>query len=224
MGGLFLRQFCVGNTLFLKHLGKLGVRIRAVLRYESIILPLHRAVPMVLNGVIRPSSNDFGDLCPLVAVGSVGFDQDTVFLLCPRVPPDVWIEVIVPTLSALLANSPRQVLSDHRPLLRAVLLDEADDLVIFFLGPWALHQVGVEHLLPAMQTLDISPVGEVLGNLLPALPVERLYGPAEKVILLGCPASTRGPPRGAAHTTHYGGQLDGQTLMILRVAIVTIGS
>eukprot|EP00958_Prasinococcus_capsulatus_P023967 scaffold3680_cov381-Prasinococcus_capsulatus_cf.AAC.2 len=101
-----------------------------------------------------------------------------------------------------------------------------------------------------MQTLDISPVGEVLGNLLPALPVERLYGPAEKVILrgprrqhtslavysslilhswqarstylLGCPASTRGPPRGAAHTTHYGGQLDGQTLMILRVAIVTI--
>ena len=58
----------------------------------------------------------------------MGLTDDAVLLLCPAGLLHLRVEVVVPALTALLAQPAFQVLGDQRPLLRAVLLDQLDDL------------------------------------------------------------------------------------------------
>lgn len=51
----------------------------------------------------------------------MSLDDGMVFLLGPFVLADVRVQVIVPPLSALLANTSRQLLCDKAPVLRAML-------------------------------------------------------------------------------------------------------
>jgi hypothetical protein len=71
--------------------------------------------------------------------------------------------MVVPPLAALLPDPPGELLRDLTPLLRAERLDELDDLVILLLRPRALHELGVEDFLPAVQALDVRALFEVLG-------------------------------------------------------------
>mmetsp|Transcript_30730 Transcript_30730/g.98142 ORF Transcript_30730/g.98142 Transcript_30730/m.98142 type:complete len:265 (-) Transcript_30730:105-899(-) len=165
------------------------------LRHQPLLdLPLHGRVPVVLDSVVSSPRKVLGNLSPTIAVLLVGGNKLPVLLLGPGVPPDVGVEVVVPSLTALLADTAGQLLRDERPLLGAVLLDELDDLLILLLGPRALDKVGVEHLLPAVQALDVRAVREVLGDFLPVLAVEVLHGRAQDIVLLRCPPSLRRAP------------------------------
>ena len=60
----------------------------------------------------------------------MGLADDAVLLLRPAGLLHLGVEVVVPALTALLAQPALQVLGNQRPLLRAVLLDQLDDLEV----------------------------------------------------------------------------------------------
>lgn len=71
-----------------------------------------------------PSGEQFGNLSPAVSQQAVSLVDDEVLLGRPRGFLHIGIEVVVPSLSALLPQSALQLLGDHRPLLVAVEIDE----------------------------------------------------------------------------------------------------
>jgi hypothetical protein len=54
----------------------------------------------------------------------VSLNYGLVLLLGPAILADVRVEVVVPALSALLSDAPRQLLGDVAPVFGAVLLDQ----------------------------------------------------------------------------------------------------
>lgn len=80
------------------------------------------------NKSALPSREKLGDLRPAVAQPFVGLVDDAVLLLRPRGLLHLGVEVVVPPLAALLADSALEVLGDHGPALGAVLVDQIDDL------------------------------------------------------------------------------------------------
>ena len=64
-------------------------------------------VESVLDRVVGSASYLLGNVTPPVAVDQVQFNDLNVFLQGPLLLADVWVEVVVPALSALLADSPR---------------------------------------------------------------------------------------------------------------------
>lgn len=115
-------------------------------------LPPHGGVPVVLDGIICPvggavilvftdflhqsdkkysvipSRKELGDLCPAVSEPFVGLIDDSVLFLSPRRLLYFWVEVVVPSLTALLPNPSLEVLSDYWPTFGAILLYQVDDL------------------------------------------------------------------------------------------------
>jgi len=113
----------------------------------------------------RQKLRDFG---PAVAKNEVCFENHPILMLRPRFFRDVRVEVVVPSgsqkdgvelynnptsrrsgfspFAALLSNSSRQAICDHRPLLRPVGAYEVDDLGVFFRCPWPLHELRVQDL------------------------------------------------------------------------------
>lgn len=77
--------------------------------------------------------------------------------------------MVVPALTALLADAAVEGRSDLGPFLGALLLDEHQDHAVFVFGPGAFHQTGVQHLLPPVQALHVSAARQILSNLLPVL-------------------------------------------------------
>ena len=66
------------------------------------------------------------------------FDDGPIFLFSPLVLLYVGIEVVVPPLSALFANSPREGLRDIAPIFGPKLHDIFRELFILFLTPGPL--------------------------------------------------------------------------------------
>ena len=66
---------------------------------------LHGGVPVILDGVVSPAAEVFGDLCPAVAQTLVGKEEKPFFLVLPVILFDIGVEVIVPSFSALLADA-----------------------------------------------------------------------------------------------------------------------
>lgn len=79
------------------------------------------------NGAL-PSGEQLGNLRPAVAQSFVGLVDDAVLLLGPRGLLHLGVQVVVPPLAALLADSALEVLGDHGPALGAVLVDQINDL------------------------------------------------------------------------------------------------
>ena len=77
--------------------------------------------------------------------------------------------MVVPPLSALLANSAGEVVGDEGPLLSTVDVDEMKQKSVFDVSPWTFDEVGVQHFLPSVEALDVCATLETLGDLLPAL-------------------------------------------------------
>jgi hypothetical protein len=70
--------------------------------------PLHAGVPMILDGVISPTLEKVGDVRPLVSLVPVQQVEDPLLLTGPGgVSLDHWVQVVVPSLPALLSDSPR---------------------------------------------------------------------------------------------------------------------
>lgn len=69
-------------------------------------LLLHARVPVVLNGVISATLKYLGNLSPLVAVVAMHQVENPLFFLAPADLLDLRVQVVVPSLTTLLANAP----------------------------------------------------------------------------------------------------------------------
>ena len=130
-------------------------------------LLLHRRVPVVLDRVVGTPFENLCNVCPLVALALVGDVEDQLLLKAPGVLLDLGVEMVVPALSALLADPAREVLRDRGPLLCTFLLDQPQDEGVFLDAPGPFDEVRVQDLLPPVQALHVSPPVEALGDLLP---------------------------------------------------------
>ena len=108
---------------------------------------------MVLDCIVGAPREELGDLSPTVPESFVSLENFPVLLIAPRILVDVGIEVVVPALAALLSDAAGEVTSNERPLLRAVLAHERDDLEILFGGPWPLDQRRFQDFLPSVEAL-----------------------------------------------------------------------
>lgn len=60
-----------------------------------------------------PSRKKLGDLCPAVAKPFVGLIDYSILFLGPRRLLHLWVEVVMPPLTALLSDPSLEVLSNH---------------------------------------------------------------------------------------------------------------
>ena len=109
--------------------------------------------------------------------------QYPLFLLAPADLLDLWVQMVVPPLSALLPNSSRQVFSDQRPFLRAILFNQVEHHAVFLLSPRPFDKRGVQYFLPTVETLNISAAWQVLSNLFPVFASVTFDGVRQLVIL-----------------------------------------
>ena len=109
---------------------------------------LHRRVPVILNRVVGTTFKNLGNISPLVALAFVRNVEDQLLLETPSILLDLGVEVVVPALSALLSDPPREVLSNCGPLLGTFFLNKSQDEGIFFDAPGSLHKIRIQHLLP----------------------------------------------------------------------------
>ena len=163
-GGLLLLAGAALLLLALAVAGGVGGGERVESAGQGLVhLALERGVPVILDGVVGAPDERLGNLRPPVAELVVGDDELAVLLARPLLALDLGVEVVVPSLAALLSDAAGKLLRDFGPLLRAKLADELDDLVVLLLGPRALDELGVEDLLPAVEALDVRALLEILG-------------------------------------------------------------
>ena len=65
--------------------------------------------------------------------------------------------MIMPSLSALFADSSRKMFGDQSPLLRSIFVNQMEDHAVFFLSPGSFNETWVQDLLPSVQALHIGP-------------------------------------------------------------------
>ena len=78
---------------------------------------------MVLDSVVRAAIEHLRDVSPPVVKQPVHQEENPLLFTGPATLLDLRVQMIVPALTALLADSSRQVLGDRCPLLRPVLLN-----------------------------------------------------------------------------------------------------
>ena len=76
-----------------------------------------------------------GDLAPARLILEVEADDPRVLLQRPLLLDDVRVQMVMPALSALLADATRQLIGNLGPVFCAVGEDETCQLGVFFLGP-----------------------------------------------------------------------------------------
>jgi len=83
---------------------------------------------MIFDGVVGSTGEEFSDESPFiskseyrVALLFVSLNDDMIFFIVPSFLADVGVQVIMPSLSALLADSARELLGDVAPVFRTVL-------------------------------------------------------------------------------------------------------
>ena len=152
-------------------------------------LALHAGIPVVLDGIVRTSGKELGNLGPFVAEGLVMRDDQTVFLLAPGHLANGGIEMVVPALAALLADAAGKFGGDLTPTLGAVGLDEAHDFVVLLLGPGPLERTG---LLPSADAGDLVVPSHALGGLASVADHAGYPGPIQIANLI--PLQLRGIP------------------------------
>ena len=95
-------------------------------------------------------------------------DNEHVFLHGPLALADVWIQVIMPSFSALLSNAPWQAFGHLGPILGTLSRDDVREDLILFLRPGTLGEMAtVIELEPACVTLDFRFAREKLADSIP---------------------------------------------------------
>ena len=78
--------------------------------------------------------------------------------------------MVVPSLSALFTDPPRQCTRNRTPVLSAVLFDHLSEDVVFFAGPRPLrHECVIFQLKPAIEALDLAAAWHHFADLVPSL-------------------------------------------------------
>mmetsp|Transcript_29638 Transcript_29638/g.39410 ORF Transcript_29638/g.39410 Transcript_29638/m.39410 type:complete len:306 (+) Transcript_29638:2361-3278(+) len=106
----------------------------------ALVLPVRR-VEVIFDAVVGAAWELFSDVRPLVPQLFVQVENLLLFDFVDRRLINVGIQVIVPSLAALLACASAdfefffELISDESPLLGAVLLDELHDCIVLLLRP-----------------------------------------------------------------------------------------
>ena len=89
---------------------------RRVFRFHSVLhqfqLALDSGVEVVFNVVVRPPGQELCYFSPFVAKVLVSLDDDLIFVFSPFSALYVWVEMVMPTFSTLLPDSPRKMARD----------------------------------------------------------------------------------------------------------------
>lgn len=100
-------------------------------------------VEVILYVVIGASIQKLSYLRPLVAVLHVQLQYFIVFLFTPSIFLDVWIQVVMPTLTALLSNPTLQIICYLTPVLGAVKSNLLNKESVFLLRPGTFNHLRV---------------------------------------------------------------------------------
>lgn len=122
--------------------------------------------------------------------------------------------MVVPSLSALLSNSTRQVFSNLGPLLRSILLNKVQNHSIFFISPRSLDKIRVQNFLPPMKTLDISSARKALRNLFPIFASILANSLLENLIFFGSPVAFH-----CCDFSELGSHFSGKTIKLRSLSI-----
>lgn len=96
-----------------------------------LIFPSHRRVPMILNGIVRPTRQQFRDSRPLVTQHLMGLIYDFVFVFCPSAFLYFRVQMVVPSFSALFSYSSFQVAGYQSPFLGTIFVNEFNYFFVF---------------------------------------------------------------------------------------------
>ena len=122
---------------------------------------------MVLDGIISSPIKKPGNFSPLVSILQMGLDDYFIFLLSPFFLFDFWVQVVVPSLSALLSYPAWKGFGDIRPVSCPELLNPLIQYLVLFLCPRTFNQIRIQYLLPPVKTLNITSVIKIRCNLFP---------------------------------------------------------
>lgn len=150
-------------------------------------LSFQGGVETILYMVVCSSWEVLGNLGPFISKFLMRLNDGPIFLFSPLVLLYVWVQVIVPPLSALLANSTRQCLGNVAPIFGPKFQHIFRELFILFLAPRPLHHGWIQNLLPTMQALHVCSLIEVRSDLLPVFGTELTHKFGQIKILLGIP-------------------------------------
>lgn len=117
---------------------------------DQLQFTLECRVEMVLYVVVCAPRKHLGDLRPLVTVLVVKLNDFLIFFFCPFVLFNVWVQVVVPSLSTLLSDPAGKSVRNLTPVLSSVSLYHLHELFILFLSPRPFDHLWVEYLLPPM--------------------------------------------------------------------------
>ena len=113
---------------------------------------------MILDGVVSSALDIVSYYSPLIFFITI-FDVEYPLLIpTPLVFLYDRVQVIVPSLTALLADTAFKRVSDVSPFLGAFALYQHQHFLVFFLGPRTFDQTWIENFLPAVEALDISAI------------------------------------------------------------------
>ena len=142
----------------------------------------------VFNCIIGTAIDLFRNVTPPVTVLQMEFDDHDVFLHGPLFLADVWVQMVVPSLPALLANAARESLCDLSPVMGSLTLDNLGQDPILILGPAALGEVrAVRDLEPPCVTLDLRLALDLLADAVPRVLAIHADQLEEELILLRRP-------------------------------------
>lgn len=111
-------------------------------------------------------------------------DDQLVLVDGPLSLADVGVQVIVPSLTALLSNATWQALGNLSPVFGALSHDDSSEDSILFFGPGPLGEVAtVVQLEPARVALDLRLAREQLTDAIPGVLAEAFYVILELLIL-----------------------------------------
>ena len=78
---------------------------------------------MILDGIIGTTFKDLGYVSPFIALALVRDKQNQFFLKAPSILLYLWVQMIVPSLSALFTNPSRKMFCNIGPFLGSFFLD-----------------------------------------------------------------------------------------------------
>ena len=137
--------------------------------------------------VVGPAWQELGYLGPLIPILFVCLYDPVVFLLGPLVLLDIWVQVVVPPLSALLSNPTRQGLRYITPVFGSKSMYIFREFLILLNTPRTFHHRRIQHFLPPVQALNIRALVEEGSNAFPVLGTESLHKLCQLLVLLCVP-------------------------------------
>ena len=94
---------------------------------------------MILNGVVGAAFKHFCNFCPLIVHDTVHEEQNPFFFFIPIALFNAWVQMIMPTFTALFADATIQMLRDQGPLLRTVCHNKLENTPVLLCCPGSFY-------------------------------------------------------------------------------------